>query len=94
MRKLALLLTVLVLGLVAGCAGEAATPTPSPSPTTAPATATAAPPVSATPSGPAACAAEPFDFPTVPGVPPVTEEDHVHGPADAPVTIIEYADFQ
>jgi hypothetical protein len=29
-----------------------------------------------------------------PRIPPVTEADHVHGPANAPITIIEYADFQ
>jgi len=38
--------------------------------------------------------AEPFDFPVEPRIPPVTEEDHIHGPADAPITFIEYADFQ
>lgn len=101
MRKSVLLLVVLLLGLVAGCGGESASPmpsptalpSPSPSPTSAPETAAPAPPVEATPSGPAVCVPEPLDPPTVP-VPPVTEEDHVHGPADASITLIEYADFQ
>jgi len=38
--------------------------------------------------------AEPFDFPVESRIPPVTEKDHIHGPADAPITFIEYADFQ
>jgi cyclophilin family peptidyl-prolyl cis-trans isomerase len=94
MRERALLLTVLLLGLAAGCGGESASPTPSPSPPPAPATATAPPPASPTPSGPAVCVEAPLEFPVEPRIPPVTEDDHIHGPADAPITFIEYADFQ
>jgi len=36
----------------------------------------------------------PLEFEAEPRIPSVTEEDHVHGPADAPITFIEYADFQ
>jgi len=100
MRKLALLSTVLLVGLITACGGESASPTPtptptlSPSPTPAPETATVAPTVGITLSGPASCVEEPFDFPVEPRIPPVTGEDHVHGPIDAPITFIEYADFQ
>jgi cyclophilin family peptidyl-prolyl cis-trans isomerase len=96
MRRPALLLIVLVLGLVAGCAGETAspTPTPAPSPTPVPATAVPTPLLPATPSGPASCVESPLDFPAEPRIPPVMEDDHVHGPADASITFMEYADFQ
>ena len=90
MRKLALLLAVLVL--VAGCGKESASPTPSP--TSAPEATTVASPVVVTPAGPATCVLESFDFPVNPSIPPVTEVDHVHGPDDASITFIEYADFQ
>jgi len=36
----------------------------------------------------------PQSLPVEPRIPPVTEADHVHGPANAPITVIEYADFQ
>jgi len=96
MRKSALILLVLLLGLIAGCGAESETPSPSPSPAPSPvpATATAVPTVGVTPSGPAACVETPLDFQVEPRIPPVTEDDHVHGPADAPITFIEYADFQ
>lgn len=96
MRKPALLLTILLLGLSVGCNGGSASPTPtsSPMPTATQEMATATPTVGVTPSGPASCVEAPLDFPVEPRIPPVTEEDHVHGPADAPITFIEYADFQ
>ena len=103
MRKCALLLTIILLGLVTGCDKESASPTSTPpsSPTKTPAPTptdaeppTLVPTVSATLPGTASCVAESFDLPTAPGIPPITEADHVSGPMDAPFTIIEYADFQ
>jgi hypothetical protein len=107
MRKLVLLLIVLLLALVAGCADGVASPTsaptlspaststPLPSPTSVPEEATVVPEVSAPSSpGSASCVADSFDFPLVPGIPSVTDEDHLHGSADASITLIEYADFQ
>jgi hypothetical protein len=43
---------------------------------------------------PAFCMAQPLDLPVEPRIPPVTEADHVQGPTEARITIIEYADFQ
>lgn len=48
--------------------------------------------VAAADAGAAAVAAVPA--PTATGVPAVTEADHIRGNVDAPVTIIEYSDFQ
>jgi hypothetical protein len=38
--------------------------------------------------------AEPLEFPVNENIPPVTADDWVEGPANAPITFIEYADFQ
>ncbi|NLE99738.1 MAG: hypothetical protein GX601_02055 [Anaerolineales bacterium] len=104
MNKRTLLVAALLVGLVTACSGQAASPTPSatpqsteaptssPSPTSAAEAPTDAP--DATPSGPATCTAEPLVFPANEEIPPVTEDDHRHGPEDAPITFIEYADFQ
>lgn len=89
MRKLALLSTILLVGFVAGCKTESPSPTPTTAPTSAPET-----PVVVSPSGPATCVVAPFEFPVNPNIPPISEADHVHGPEDATITFIEYADFQ
>ena len=105
LRKQVLLLAVLSLALIAGCSGGATTlapsPTPQPAPTEAPSPTPAAeaaaptmPPVTITPSGPATCVAEPMEFPVNDAIPSVTEGEIIHGPIDAPITFIEYADFQ
>ena len=51
-------------------------------------------PASSAPSGEAVCEAAAAEFPVQPGLPPVTEEDHVRGGDDASITLIEYSDFQ
>ena len=98
MHKLVLLLIALLM--VAGCAQGTARPSPSPSPTAQPSQA----PIqeTATPESTdleaemvaATCELAPLDFPVEPRIPPVTADDHVHGPADAAITFVEYSDFQ
>ncbi len=96
MRRAVLLSLVLLLGLSAGCGGEASpSPSPSPSstPTSAPVTeATDSPGNTPTSSGPASC--EVFTLPSEAPIPPIDEDDHVVGPDDASITFIEYADFE
>lgn len=104
MRRAALLVLVLALGVLTACAGEStpdassatATPMP-PAPTdaassTEPAAEATDPAVTSTPSGPATC--EVYTLPVETRIPDLDEDDHVVGPEDAPLTFIEYADFQ
>ncbi len=106
MRKLVLLLSaLLLLGLLTGCGtglvSNTPTQPPSPMPQPSPTQTEEAtePPEqggeeAVLPSGEATCVADPFDFPVESRIPPVTDSDHVIGPDDATVTLIEYADFQ
>ena len=75
---------VAVLAALTGCA----TPTPSPStPTPLPPTATAVPPATLVPT------VEPTaDVTSI--FPQVSADDRVLGPADAPVTVLVYCDYQ
>jgi len=97
MRKIFLVLigSALLLG-AAGCGGEEL-PLPTDEPPTS--VATPSPEVTSTPwpttvPGAATCHLAPPIGVEVENLPPVTEEDWVRGPADAPVTVVEYADFQ
>ncbi len=80
---------------VAAAPTPAATEETQPSPEATEAAATPAPTEEAaypTPNPNPTCVVAPI--PTMPNIPPVTEEDWVRGPENAPVTLIEYADFQ
>ncbi len=91
MRRFALLIA-LVLGLMAGCGKGTASPTtiPSPAPTTPP----TVPPAASPTASAVACRALSLLGPVLEGLPPVTGEDWSRGPADAPITLIEYSDFE
>jgi cyclophilin family peptidyl-prolyl cis-trans isomerase/protein-disulfide isomerase len=91
LRSLLFCLALLTLLLIPACsAGPAAVPSPSGAPTVAPtpAPATAAPAVGCT-----AVNAEPTPA-AILSFPAVGAADYSRGPAEAPVTLIEYCDFQ
>ncbi len=104
MRKPWPLFVFMVLLALSACAPQAVvTPTATQAPTTVSAAPTAAAgdptQVQFQASGPATCtsrsgkAIEPN--PTIAALfPPITEQDHILGPASAKMTIIEYSDFQ
>lgn len=92
MRKVQFfLLATLVLTLVAGCQATRTPTSNVPTATTVPATIHPT-----TVPGTATCRAVTSIFASLPtpDIPPVTAQDWLRGPADAPVTMIEYADFQ
>jgi len=98
-RAISILATVVLLAVAAGCGGGQTTSPADSTPlvgatSTAPAIPTVRP---TTAPGQAACRTAPSVIQTLPPLdelPPVTDQDHVRGPADAAVTMIEYADFQ
>jgi cyclophilin family peptidyl-prolyl cis-trans isomerase/protein-disulfide isomerase len=103
MEKRVLFVIVLASLLLASCGAPAATPRPTPK-----ASATPKPTVVAQPTaGPSATALPPTVTPLAegcatvtllpnpdPAFPPVSDSDYTRGAADAPITFIEYADFQ
>lgn len=96
MRKVPFLLALgSLLVVMTGCRSEQTTPT-SNVPTLAVTPTLPPSPVSwpTTAPGQAVCRTVPPIGALVEGLPPVTAQDWSHGPADAPVTLIEYADFQ
>ncbi|HIE38671.1 MAG TPA: hypothetical protein EYH30_03805 [Anaerolineales bacterium] len=96
MRK-ALFLTIAValLAVAAGCGGEEPPPTSNvPTLVVTPTVPTATTPPATTEPGQAVCRAAPPVGTVAEGLPPVTDQDWIRGPADAPITMIEYADFQ
>lgn len=81
------ILSLFALLLLNACSPQAIPPTPSPAPTLVPATPTSE-------VGCAAVNAEPTPSAAILPFPTVGATDYTRGPADAPVTMIEYCDFQ
>ena len=109
MRKIwiSLAAVLLVIGIMVGCSGEQSTPVSNvptmDAPTSVPPT---APPDEDSPddapadepniveTGPGECRLAPPPGMPVEGLPEVTEDDWMKGAEDAPITVIEYADFE
>jgi len=104
-RRLIALTAVALLALATGCGGSETTPSPTPfsnvpqdtDATTPPSDedSTSALTQDTPPSGQqAVCSLNPPIGPQVENLPPVTGEDWIRGAPDAPVTMIEYSDYQ
>ncbi len=92
MRKVWFVLMLAALTVtVSGCGGGGATATPTTAP---PPTPTPEPVPTSVPTEESSCQTIPMMGQPINNLPPVTAEDWVRGPADASVTLIEYADFQ
>ncbi|MFZ5881224.1 MAG: peptidylprolyl isomerase [Chloroflexota bacterium] len=95
MRIKLLLLAALLLPVLAACSPPQAASTSTPRPSPLPLTETAPPPAAPT-ADDAGCnvaSAEPTATPNS-YVPAITAADYSFGPADAPITLLEYCDFQ
>jgi hypothetical protein len=89
LRKLLIFLFILLITLLAACGSEVQTPPSSTIRTLAP-----------TPAGTPISTCQKISIKATPDAketslfPAVSEKDYVKGPKDAPMTIIEYGDFQ